>query len=647
MKKKIKYGIAVLLMMILFLCAGQPSGAASKKGNFKPVIKKQEMNDSKGLYPYDSSSDYRVYKITGYNNNTKKKQDYEYYYTLDGSTPNKKSQRYYHSITLKTGKNYTLKVTAYDGNQKGKTVTKKINLKKIKMTKKGKVFWKLYDKYITPEMTDFERLVVVQHWRSKNMTYDIKYEDKPPIETGKGECVSFSRAYRYLAQGMGVECGIITGTLNGEGHAWNYAIVEGYYYELEPQDVNLKLYTEAPASYKSARTEKKRFKKCDKPIEELYTEFYISPLMEELGYGYRIQSFKNCKKLVFREGCKTAGYGYDADNKKQDITDSLVEIVLPKSVKEITGFVGAKKLKYINLENVETISGSFEGCSALTSVNLASLKKVEGGTFAGCTSLKEVELPKLKEVEGYTFFGCTSLEKVELPKELKNISVNMFGQCTSLKSIEIPQSVEEIGEEAFAGCSSLSEVNLPNSVKVIRGYAFANTNIQTVVIPGSVEQMEEEVFSPSLKRVNFEENGTRDSLVIDGTFWNSSLEEITFPRDIAFEYFECSEQFTNNTKLRSVTFPEGITSIPDNLFLGCTSLTTVNLPESIEYIGQYAFRNCSSLSYIYIPQGIEDIGFLAFDGTAIPNIAVLVPEHIDYSPREDYDESWLEENGLL
>ena len=62
-----------------------------------------------------------------------------------------------------------------------------------------------------------------------------------------------------------------------------------------------------------------------------------------------------------------------------------------------------------------------------------------------------------------------------------------------------------------------------------------------------------------------------------------------------------------------MTIPDGVTSIGNNTFYGCSSLTSIEIPDSVESIGKYAFFNCSSLTSITIPDGVTDIGDSVFD----------------------------------
>jgi hypothetical protein len=61
-----------------------------------------------------------------------------------------------------------------------------------------------------------------------------------------------------------------------------------------------------------------------------------------------------------------------------------------------------------------------------------------------------------------------------------------------------------------------------------------------------------------------------------------------------------------------VTIGNGVTSIGDWTFSGCTGLTSVNIPNSVTTIGSYAFTNCSSLTSVSIPNSVISIGELAF-----------------------------------
>ncbi len=59
----------------------------------------------------------------------------------------------------------------------------------------------------------------------------------------------------------------------------------------------------------------------------------------------------------------------------------------------------------------------------------------------------------------------------------------------------------------------------------------------------------------------------------------------------------CFEPYRN--MIKSITIENGVTSIGDSAFNGCTSLTSIAIPDSVTSIGSYAFYKCTSLIDVY------------------------------------------------
>ncbi len=72
--------------------------------------------------------------------------------------------------------------------------------------------------------------------------------------------------------------------------------------------------------------------------------------------------------------------------------------------------------------------------------------------------------------------------------------------------------------------------------------------------------------------------------------------------------------FNGCSSLTSVVIPDGVTSIGDWAFNGCSSLTSVVIPEGVTSINDGAFYDCASLASIVIPKGVTSIGGKAFSG---------------------------------
>ena len=72
-----------------------------------------------------------------------------------------------------------------------------------------------------------------------------------------------------------------------------------------------------------------------------------------------------------------------------------------------------------------------------------------------------------------------------------------------------------------------------------------------------------------------------------------------------------------------VIIPEGVTSIGESAFSGCSGLTGVTIPNSVTSIGNDAFHECSGLTSVTIPNSVTNIGRFAFwDCSGLMSITV-------------------------
>ena len=80
------------------------------------------------------------------------------------------------------------------------------------------------------------------------------------------------------------------------------------------------------------------------------------------------------------------------------------------------------------------------------------------------------------------------------------------------------------------------------------------------------------------------------------------------------DYEDKSSPFYNRTDIGAVTIKNGVTSIGDNAFKGCTKLAYIyNIPSSVTSIGEEAFYGCTGLMDITIPNSVTSIGDYAFN----------------------------------
>ena len=94
--------------------------------------------------------------------------------------------------------------------------------------------------------------------------------------------------------------------------------------------------------------------------------------------------------------------------------------------------------------------------------------------------------------------------------------------------------------------------------------------------------------------------------------------------------------FEGVTDLKSIRFPDTITSLSSRGFYGCTALASVTLPKSLSYIGANCFQGCSALKTLVIPKnndssgpyGYPTVGVSAFaDCTGLQTVTFLTENY--------------------
>lgn len=75
--------------------------------------------------------------------------------------------------------------------------------------------------------------------------------------------------------------------------------------------------------------------------------------------------------------------------------------------------------------------------------------------------------------------------------------------------------------------------------------------------------------------------------------------------------------FYGSTTLRTLSIPDGISTISSQAFASCPNLESVEVGASVSYVGSRAFADCKKLSNIYFHGTMDNIESDAFDNTSL------------------------------
>lgn len=240
----------------------------------------------------------------------------------------------------------------------------------------------------------------------------------------------------------------------------------------------------------------------------------------------------------------------------------------------------------------------------------SSLVEIGSYAFLGLAKLKEIVIPESVTAIGeYVFKRCLSLKNVTFPSSIEYIPDGAF-HSSGIEEFELTDNIKSIGSGAFYACTSLTSVKLNNNITILTS-TFTGSGIKTITIPASVETIYRAFYHCSeLESIEFESNSSL-----------TTLQSYTYTdawTGLSYTY----GSFESCTLLKSITLPEGVTTIGANTFAN-TSIETINIPSGVVSC-KYAFANAQYLSSVNFvgDSKLEDMSGCFNGCTALRNIII-------------------------
>ena len=301
------------------------------------------------------------------------------------------------------------------------------------------------------------------------------------------------------------------------------------------------------------------------------------------------------------------------------LCDELTSVVLPDGLTSIgrSAFDSCRSLETLAIPGSVTMIGeeTFYDCEALT-LNVGSNAyakkyaeengiKAIAGTAEEDSQSDDYEYVPLTDNTAMIVRYVGKNKELTIPESINGYKIVSIGReafsFKGLKTVVIPDSVETIEDYAFTMNRDLEEVTLSKNLKTLGEGAFCMTNLQSVTLSDTIETMYGNPFQACsvLSEIVISPDHPRLALIDNALFDKEEKKLICYlipdPAD-------------------AYTIPKGTLSIGDYAFRFCENLSEITLPKSIQSIGKYAFNGCKNLKKIAIPKGVKTIEEKTFQG---------------------------------
>ena len=362
---------------------------------------------------------------------------------------------------------------------------------------------------------------------------------------------------------------------------------------IEPQTVTFENYSSSHFNILQLTRARSQYTFNPEPCwNEIQENVKVDPEFDNtlLGYG---TCGDNAKWIVNNEGVLHIygtgdTYNYDPNSKDNRVrtpwtnyAENITSVVIEEGITGIGNFIfcGLKNVTEIDIPKSVTHigNGSFERMGLISIDIPDTVKEIGTALFSGCKNLTQAKFPiSVTEIPELTFSGCTGLKGYTVQKQITTIGRSAFEGCDNLETIDLPEGLTKISNHAFdavdrENSKEITRITFPSTLQTIEYKAFQGCQLEEVVIPDSVTEMESDIF----------------------------------------RYCD---------KLKTIKYPSNLVEFYGG-FKGCTSLEKVDIPDSVRVIKMWAFQDIS-LKLVELPDKLEKIEQSAFAGSKLEDIII-------------------------